>query len=315
MRPAFRVLAITACALSLLAAPADAARIPTRAEDAALNRLLTKVMGDSCATALTVSRSRPLIAEGRKWGHVSVYCQFGDPPSGAGTLVLEVWARRSTPTSTDWRIVGPKYASRVHPCRGKEGLLTSVPERIVRDLRVQCNTSRGARPAPRLELSIFRNALHEFADIGPWLSLYSNSGSFSLYGDPEEPSPYPKLADLTEAFGTPQRTGCTAFWPRIDLRATACTDDRVTQLILRSPWLLEQDIEGDDRGGAMVRVGDHVTLARYLDYRLKPLRANGSLVLAQLRIGHADITATVITAHARITAIQIDLQLESGRAE
>ncbi len=303
MSRALRVLAVTGCALSL-AAPAQAARIPTRAEDAALNRLLTKAMGDSCAPALTVSRSRPLIAEGRKWGRVSVYCQFGDPPSGAGTLVLEVWARRSTPTSKAWKIVGPKYATRVHPCRGEGGLLNSVPERIVRDLREQCTTRSGARPAPRLDLYIFRNALHEFDDVGPFLNL----GPFGLYDDPEEPAPHPTLADLTEAFGTPRRTGCTAAWPRIDLRATACTDGRVTQLTLRSPWLLSQDSEGGDRGGASVRVGDHVTLARYLDYRLKPLRANGSFVLARMRIGLADVTATVITAHARITAIQIDFQ-------
>jgi hypothetical protein len=72
--------------------------------------------------------------------------------------------------------------------------------------------------------------------------------------------------------------------------------------------VLSQNTERNDRGGPTVRVGDHVSLARYLDYRLEPITANGSYTFAQLRIGAADITATVITERARITAIQIDFR-------
>ena len=80
----------------------------------------------------------------------------------------------------------------------------------------------------------------------------------------------------------------------------------MTQIVLRSSWLLDQDSEGDDRSGARVRIGDHVSLARYLDYRLKPLKANGRLALPPIRIGAFAAAATIITTNARITAIQID---------
>src|SRR5690349_8681476 len=160
----------------MLAAPADAAQIPTRSEDAALNALLTREVDNACAEALTVTRSRPLVADGRRWGHVSVYCQFGDPPSGAGSLVIEVWAHRAKATSRRWAVVGPKYAYRVHPC---DELLPYVPERIVRDLRGHCYSQGGGdRPAPYLTLSVFRNALHEYDSVGPWVVLSASSASY-----------------------------------------------------------------------------------------------------------------------------------------
>jgi hypothetical protein len=291
-----------------LGASAEAAQIPTRTEDAALNALLTREVDNACAEALTVTRSRALVADGRKWGHVSVYCQFGDPPSGAGSLVIEVWAHRATATSKRWTVVGPKYAYRVHPCNE---LFPYVPERIVRDLRGQCYRKGGGdRPAPYLTLSVFRNALHEYDSVGPWVILRASSASYGFYApDPEDPagdSGPPKLADVTREFGTPRRSGCTARWPRIRLRATVCTDDMVTQLVLSAPWQLEPDSETNDRGGPMVRVGDRLSLARYLDVRMRDVPARGTRVLGEMRIGSVDVTTTAVTARGRLTAIQID---------
>ena len=293
----------------MLAAPAGAAQIPTRAEDTALNALLTRAVDNACAEALIVTRSRPLVAEGRRWGHVSVYCQFSEPASGAGSLVIEVWAHRASATSKRWTVVGPKYAYRVHPC---SELLPYVPERIVRDLRGQCYTRGGTnRPAPYLTLSVFPDALNE-SENGQWVMLDAAGGGYSMFApDPEDPPTdpgLPKLADLAKEFGTPRRAGCVASWSRVHLRATACTDDRVTQLVLSAPWQLAGDIETNDRGGPMVRVGDRVSLARYLDVRLSELPARGRRVIAEMRIGTTHVATTVLTARGRITSIQIDFQ-------
>jgi hypothetical protein len=281
--------------------------------------LLRGAIGGKCRSALRRSTALPLIANDRRWGHVQQVCEFTSPPSGAGTTVWSVWAHRSSPSSADWVAVGRREASRVPPCTGNGGLFTFVPETVVRDLRAQCVGSAGARrPAPILTLDVFRNARHQFDDLGPWVMLSSLSdvnqgriGDFSIdqNGPPLGSGSNPTLGTMTDAFGPPRRSGCRAHWPRIALRATACQADRVTKLTLRAPWRLEHDSEDfAHSGAAMAQVGDRVSLARYLDPRLHMLRTHARLNLPRMQVGTADVVVSFVTQRGRITAIAIDIQ-------
>jgi hypothetical protein len=304
----------------LLTTPAQAARVATGAEQAALKRLLDTAVGDTCDTALEARTSLPLIAAGGQWGIVTRYCQFTDPPSGAGTGVWTVWAHRSSPTAVDWVTTRPSEASRVPPCAGQDGLLTAVPEAVVRDLRQECVGPGDPiyRPAPVLTVRLFRNASHKFDSIGPSLDLTSlsegsskRSGMFSIArdGPPYDAGSDPRLKDLTKAFGTPTRTGCSARWKRYQVTAKACGGGRVTSITLGAPWQLESDSEDIVHSiNANVRVGDPVALARALDPRLKALRANGRLRLPMPRIGTAQVTVHVLTRGGRISAITLNVR-------
>jgi hypothetical protein len=208
----------------VLTPPALAARVATAEEQTALKGLLATAVGDTCGTALEARTSLPLVAAGDEWGIVTQYCQFTDPPSGAGTAVWTVWAHRSSPTAADWATTRPTESSRVPPCTGEDGLLTVVPEAVVRDLREECvDPGDGIyRPAPVLTLRLFRNASHEFDSIGPSLELTSlsegsvkRSGRFSIGrdGPPYDAGSDPRLKELSEAFGKPKRfapTGASA---------------------------------------------------------------------------------------------------------
>jgi hypothetical protein len=305
----------------LLAPPAHAARTATAEEQAALKGLLATAVGDTCDTALETRTSLPLIAAGGEWGIVTRYCQFTDPPSGAGTRVWKVWARRSSPTATDWATTRPAESSRVPPCTGGDGLFTGVPAAVVRDLREECVDPRDGvyRPAPILTLRLFRNASHEFDSIGPSLDLTSlsersilkRSGLFSIArdGPPYGPGSNPRLKDLTKAFGKPTRAGCTARWGRYQLTAKACGSGRVTSIALGARWQLEADSEDVVRSiNANVRVGDDIALASALDPRLKGLRANGRLRLPMPQIGTAQVIVHVVTRGGRITAITLKVR-------
>jgi hypothetical protein len=202
--------------------------------------------------------------------------------------------------------------------------LTLVPETVVRDLREQCVDRAGdRRPAPILMLDVFRDA-HRQDDGSGSVTLSSlsdvNQGRPGyFYIDPSGPplgsGSDPRLAALIEAFGAPRRSGCRAHWPRVALWATACTADHVTKLALRAPWRLEPD--GQDfttAGRATVRVGDRVSLARYLDPRLRKLPAHAHCLLPRMQIATTTIVVTVVTRRGRITEIKIDIQQDSAAA-
>jgi hypothetical protein len=314
-----RVVLIVLAGL-VLAPPAHAARVATAEEQTALMGLLAATVGDSCDRALERRTSLPLVAAGDQWGIVTRYCQFTDPPSGAGTALWTVWAHRSSPTATDWVRTRPTESSRVPPCTGEDGLFTVVPEAVVRDLRQECVGPGDTvyRPAPVLRLDLFRNALHEFDSLGPSLHLTSSSerslkrsGFFSIGrdGPPYDAGSDPRLKDLTEAFGAPKRSGCTARWKRYGLTARACGGGRITSITLGAPWLLQGDSEDTEHSSnASVRVGDDIALASALDPRLKALRANGRVRLPMPRIGTAQVTVHVVTRNSRISAITLKLR-------
>jgi hypothetical protein len=316
-----RLLVGIAFALALgAAAPAHAARVATAEERTALNALLAAAVGDACDTALQNTASVPLVAAGDEWAVLTRYCQFTDPPSGAGTAVWTVWAHRSSATAGDWTTMRPTEASRVPPCTGEDGLLTVVPEAIVGDLRGECVDPADGRyrPAPVLRLSLFRNASHEFDSIGPSLDLTSSSesgtartGYFSIGrdGPPYDAGSDPRLKNLTKAFGKPRRTGCSARWMRYGLTAKACGGGRVTSITLAAPWLLVSDSEDVAHNiNASVRIGDDIALASALDPRLARLRPDGRLRLPMPRIGTAQVTVHAVTRGGRITAITIKLR-------
>jgi hypothetical protein len=313
-----RVVLLAVVLAISLAATADAARIPTAQERAALEQLLRGQVGDDCRHALKQSSPLPLVTDDGTWGTASTVCLFSDPPSGAGTSVWTVYAHRSSGTSSDWAVVRPSRASRVPACIGADGLFTTVPEPVVRELREVCanpSASHGYEPIPYQTLRIFRNRRHEYDMLGPEvdLDILSESkghgpGFFSLTKNGPAPGSRPTLKRLREAFGTSRRNGCQDRWRRVGLTATAC-HGRVTKLTLRGPWLLTPDSEAPvETVGPEVEIGDAVPLARYLDARLAKLPADGRLRLPRMRIGKARVTVSVVTRNDHITAIEIAIR-------
>ncbi|MDA0160942.1 hypothetical protein OM076_11755 [Solirubrobacter ginsenosidimutans] len=310
-----RWLASTVATL-VLAAPASAARIPTADESAALNGLIAKI--DAECTLAEHSVSLPLVTDDGTWGRVTAGC--GDASQGGAAFRGRgVWAHRSSATATDWAIVGSTEASRIPPCSGKNGLLELVPEAVVRDLREECaGPPSGYRPSPDLVFSVFRNATHEYDSIGASIYLSSksevNGGGFGLFsidrtGPPTASGSKPKLRDMTRAFGKPRRTRCGATWTKLALKATACASGAVTKLTMGEPWRLSPDSEDREHpANAYVRVGDTIELAHYLDPQLAKLGADQRFRLAKLRIGSADVTATVVTRAGRITAFETSIK-------
>jgi hypothetical protein len=301
----------------VLAAPASAARIPTADESAALNGLMAGVIA-KCDLQRQIAL--PLVTDDGTWGRIVAIC--GDPQGGGAAFDVQgVWAHRSSATATDWAIVGPTESSRVPPCTGDDGLLTRVPEAVVRELREQCydpSGGQGYRPSPDLIFSVFRNATHEFDALGASIHLSSNSkvnggglGLFSIDrdGPPIASGSKPKLSDLVRAFGKPRRTRCSATWKKITLKATACASGAVTKLTMGAPWRLSPDSEDHSHAAnAYVRVGDTVDLAHYLDPQLAKLGANQRFRLAKLRIGTATVTSTIVTRAGRITAFEASIK-------
>jgi hypothetical protein len=107
----------------------------------------------------------------------------------------------------------------------------------------------------------------------------------------------------------PRRTACRARWAKLALSATACPSGRVTKLTLGAPWRLEGDEEDfAHSSNARVEVDGAVALARYLDPRLRRLRANRRLRLPRMHIGSANVTITVVARGGRIRAIVISLR-------
>jgi hypothetical protein len=312
----FRPLATTIATLAL-AAPAHAARIPTADESAALNGLMAGVIA-KCDLQRQIAL--PLVTDDGTWGRIVAIC--GDPQGGGAAFDVQgVWAHRSSATATDWAIVGPTESSRVPPCTGEDGLLARVPEAVVRELREQCYDpagGKGYQPSPDLTFSVFRNATHEFDSLGASIHLSSssevNGGGFGLFsvdrdGPPIASGSKPKLGDMKRAFGKPRRTRCGANWSKIALKATACASGAVTKLTLGAPWRLSPDSEDHAHAAnAYVRVGDTVELAHYLDPQLAKLGANQRFRLAKLRIGTADVTATVVTRGGQITAFEASIK-------
>jgi hypothetical protein len=300
------------------AANADAARIPTADERAALDALLRGQVGDNCQHALKQSAPLPLVTDDGTWGTASTVCLFSDPPSGAGTNVWTVYAHRSGATSTDWAVVRPSTASRIPPCIGEDGLFTTVPEPVVRELREVCanpSSSGGYEPIPYLTLRVFRNRRHQYDELGPSIDLDSlsevkgsTSGLYELSHDGPRPGSRSTLKDLRRAFGSSRRNGCQDRWPRLGLTATACRG-LVTKLTLRGPWLLAPDEEAPvETVGPEARIGDAVPLAHYLDARLAKLPEDGRLRLPRMRIGAARVTVSVVTRSDHITAIEIAMR-------
>jgi hypothetical protein len=192
---------------------------------------------------------------------------------------------------------------------------------VVRDLREECydpTSGKGYEPSPDLSLRVFRNAKHDFDEIGPAIGLSSLSdvngrglGEFSIDrdGPPLASGSTPTIARMTGDFGTPRRTACRARWAKIALTATACASGRVTKLTLGSPWRLEVDEEDFAHStNASVEVGDTVALARYLDPRLRKLRDNHGLRLPRMHIGSANAAITVVARGGRIRTIEIGLR-------
>jgi hypothetical protein len=218
-------------------------------------------------------------------------------------------------------VVGGTDATRVPPCTGERGLFTFVPQPVVRDLREECydpTSGKGYEPSPRLSLTVFRNAKHDFDEIGPWVELSSLSdvsgrglADFSIdrHGPPLASGSTPTIAAMTKQFGKPRRTTCRARWTKLALSAAACASGRVTRLTLGSPWRLESDEEDfAHSGNASIEVGDPVALGRYLDPRLRKLRDNQRFRLPRMHIGSANVTITVVTRGGRIRAIEISLR-------
>jgi hypothetical protein len=305
-------------AVLCLAGAAKAARIPTPAESAALNGLLKGAIGGSCDARL--SRPLPLIGDDATWGHAAAVCERPGQ-GGAGIRVWGVWARRSSAAAGDWMVVGGTDATRVPPCTGKRGLFTLVPQAVVRDLREECydpSSGKGYEPSPHLTLSVFRNAKHDFDEIGPAVRLSADSdvngpglGDFSIdrHGPPLASGSTPTVAEMTKQFGKPRRTACRARWAQLALSAAACASGRVTKLTLGSPWRLEGDEEDfAHSSNPSVEVGDSVALARYLDPRLRKLRDNQRFRLPRMHIGSANVTITVVAHGGRIRAIEIFLR-------
>jgi hypothetical protein len=83
----------------------------------------------------------------------------------------------------------------------------------------------------------------------------------------------------------------------------------VTKLTLHAPWLMLHDSEDFARTSApAVRVGDSVALARYLDPRLRRLKAHQRFLMTRLWIGRVRAAVEVVTRRAGITAIEIRLR-------
>jgi hypothetical protein len=296
-------------------ADARAARIPTQPERTALEALLRHAIGGRCDARL--STPLPLIGDEATWGRAAAVCEHPGQ-GGGGVRTWGVWAHRSSATAADWVVAGSTEASRVRACTGEGGLLTLVPETVVRDLREECydpTSGKGYEPSPRLTLSVFRNARHDFDEIGPSVRLSSLSdvngpgvGLFSIDkdGPPLASGSTPTVAAMTKQFGKPRRTACRARWAELALSATACASGRVTKLTLASPWRLEGDEEDfAHSSNAPVEVGDAVALARYLDPRLRRLRDNQRFRLPRMHIGTANVTITVVAHGVRIRAIEI----------
>jgi hypothetical protein len=296
----------------VVATPAQAARIPTAEESAALTTLIQQLNAE-CPGHRSVAL--PLLSDDGTWGRITAGC--GDvSQGGAAFRGRGVWAHRSSATATDWAIVGPTEASRVPRCTGDDGLYRLVPEAVVRDLRDECIGPNGYQPVPILDLVVYRNAKHEFDTIGPSVRLTSLSGRYgsvgiSRDGPPLGPGSKLTLKDLRKEFGAPRRTHCRARWAKLSLTATACASGTVTKLTLGAPWRLSRDTElGDPRdvGNAHVLVGDTIELAHYLDPQLAKLGPNQRLRLSKLRIGKADVTTTVVTRNARITTFEVAIK-------
>jgi hypothetical protein len=305
-------------AVLCLAGAAKAAQVPTPAESAALDGLLKEAIGGSCDARL--STPLPLIGGDAIWGHVVAVCEHPGQ-GGAGIRAWGVWAHRSSAAAGDWMVVGGTDATRVPPCKGKDGLFTFVPQPVVRDLREECydpTSGKGYKPSPDLTLTVFRNAKHDFDEIGPWVELSSLSdvngrGLGEVWIDRDGPplgsGSTPTVAEMTRQFGKPRRAACRARWAKLALSATACASGRVTKVTLGAPWRLEGDEEDcAHSGNASVEVGDAVALARYLDPRLRTLRDNERFRLPRMHIGSANVTITVVARGERIRAIEISLR-------
>jgi hypothetical protein len=280
--------------LCCCASPASAARIPTPEESAALTALMQSVF--TCDTTRSVSV--PLVTGDGTWGRIRAGCGNA-AQGGAAYRGFGVWAHRSSATATDWRIVGSIEASRVPPCTGKGGLLSDVPEAVVRELREACYdpaSARGYRPAPYLSLQIYPVGM----DALVVLSDDSGAGGSFFVGSK------PTVKRLTREFGRPARTRCGARWARLGLTATACASGRVTKLTVTGPWRLY--FEGSDIPNAPVQPGDPIALAAYLDPRLAGLPADGPLRLATMSIGTAEVTASITTRAGSIRAFALDIR-------
>ena len=310
--------------LSMVAA-AEAAQVPTADETATLTALVDQEVGDTCDGWYSRSRPLPLVTDDRTWGIATVVCEYSSQPSGAGTAVWTVWAHRSSATSADWTVVRPTEASRVPPCTGEGGLFATVPLAVVRELHAECydpSSGKGYEPSPNLRFDPYWNVKHEFDDLGQSISLDSLSevngrggGLFSITkdGPPLGSGPNPTPATLRDAFGTPRRRGCQARWPRIGLVAKVC-GGRLTKLTLTGPWQFSVSAETtEDVTGEVVRVGDAVPLARYLDRGLAKLPANGRLRLPRMRIAQTRVTIHVVSRDDRITAVEISLRAPGPR--
>ncbi|MDA0181965.1 hypothetical protein OJ997_16800 [Solirubrobacter phytolaccae] len=226
----------------------------------------------------------------------------------AGTAMWTVWAHR---TSAGWAMVRPTGGNRIPSCRGDDGLLDTVPEPVVVELRGSCvnpGSDRGFEPRDVYSLRIYRNRLHRYDDDGPEVSLQSmnTARSFTLSHYDRKA---PRLKALREGLGTPRRAGCEARWPRLGLTARAC-GGRVTRLTLTGArWRLEGDAEADAFvTGQEVLIGDSVPLARYLDARLAKLPTHGRLRLPPMRIGRVRVAVSVVTRADHIVAIDFAIR-------
>jgi hypothetical protein len=325
-----RALVAVICAGCFAPAFAHAARIPTRAESTALNKLLSArvAMDGGCPTRL--SDPVPLVAAGARWARISVYCASPDG-TAPGIRMWSIWARRASATSRAWRASGlDTRSTRVAECAS---LFAVVPRSVVTDLRGSCvRPNSEYRPVPQLSLTIFRNLSGEFDSIGPSLSLDSlsnvNGGALGLFsidrdGPPYASGPTVTVGSVREAFGKPSsavaaRGQCRARWPRVRLAVIAklgpgsgcfSPDTRVIRMVLGAGWQLAQADEAD--GGfarslaPSARVGDRVDVARYLDPRLGGLRPGMSIGLDPVAISTTTVTPMVRVVGDRIGRIEL----------
>jgi hypothetical protein len=282
------------------AAPAQAARIPTADESAAL----TGLIGGVIATCdLQHAIGAPLVSDDGTWGRVDGVC--GDPFKGGPELdYLRVWAHRTSATATDWAIAGPTEPGGL--CGGKDGLLTRVPEAVVRDLRGTCSSGIFRRPAPSLMLAVFPTANDD--TINPFVLLTRGRRGSPGAGILDY-SPTLTLRELVGEFGKPRRTRCGARWPDLKLTATVCASGHVAKLTLGASWRLSfADEDAAALVNPVVRVGDTVELARYLDPVLTKLGPTGRFRLAKLRITKVDVTIAAVTRAGRVTAFEVAIR-------
>ena len=327
-----RALVALICAGCIAPASAHAARIPTRAQSTALNKLLGASVARDGGCPTRLSDPVPLVASRARWARISVYCASPDG-TNAGIRIWSIWARRASATSRAWRPSGlDTRSTRVPACAS---LFAVVPRSVVSDLRGSCVSRNGEyRPVPQLSLTIFRNLSGEFDSIGPSLSLDSlsrvNGGALGLFsigrdGPPYDSGPTVTVAGVRRDFGKPSsavaaRGECTARWPRLRLAAIAklgpasgcfSPDTRVLRMVLGAGWQLAQADESDGGFARIVapsaRVGDPVDVARYLDPRLRGVRAGMSVGLDPVAISTTTVTPMVRVVGDRIGRIELVL--------